>query len=306
MEEYEKSIAGLFQAIQTGEIRIGGNKNRGFGRLSIEGIYQRAFRYQDSQNEFDMEEWRAFKKDAKCLERYGRPVAYADWKDRQEKGIEKYVKIKVPLRLTGGISIRKYSAKPDAADFEHITCNGDSVIPGSSWNGAIRADAKDILLSLGKTQEETDGLMEDWFGMVSKDGKNAKQSMVVVGESIIDPEDSVRMPVMRNQINRFDASTKDGALYSEIACFGGTMTLELMVRKDGQKACRALLGLLSFVIEDIQRGYLAIGGQTAVGRGIFEADNERCVTCNDALIPTDEVEQCRKALYALISEGGKA
>ena len=77
------------------------------------------------------------------------------------------------------------------------------------------------------------------------------------------------MPVTRNSINRFDGSTKDGALYSETAWFGGTTNLEIFVKKDESRRYREFLSILELVIQDIQEGYLPVGGQVSIGRGIF-------------------------------------
>ena len=44
------------------------------------------------------------------------------------------------------------------------------------------------------------------------------------------------------------------------------------MRKTEEYVYAPLLGLLSLVVQEIEEGYLAIGGQSAVGRGIFESD----------------------------------
>ena len=74
----------------------------------------------------------------------------------------------------------------------------------------------------------------------------------------------------RVKINRFDSSAISGGLYSEISFFGGSTNLEILVRKDKSDNYKAAMGLLYLVISDIMNGFVAIGGQTAVGRGIFE------------------------------------
>ncbi|MBQ8167389.1 MAG: hypothetical protein IJZ96_10195, partial [Lachnospiraceae bacterium] len=42
-----------------------------------------------------------------------------------------------------------------------------------------------------------------------------------------------------------------------------------------------IVGMLVVAAMDIQNGYLAVGGQTAVGRGIFEADGPIVLTGTD-------------------------
>lgn len=253
-------IARFIQGMDCGEIRFGARKNRGLGRVKVKEVYKAVF---DSKSR---EEWTAF-----CRE--GQPVrqpAY-QWKDWKTLGLpqaEKYVTISIPLKLKGGISIRKYSAEPNKADFEHITCNGKPVIPGSSWSGAVRARANEILEEVGCGGEKRRMLTDAWFGYVKEN--DACQSSVIFGESIL--EGATRMAATRNKINRFDAATVDGGLYTEISYFGGTTSLQIMIRK--KEGYEGLLGMMYLILDEIREGYLAIGGQTAVGRGIFKAAGE--------------------------------
>ncbi|MCD8149039.1 MAG: RAMP superfamily CRISPR-associated protein [Clostridiales bacterium] len=297
-EIWDRDIHDVLCAIQNGSIRVGANKNRGFGRLSIAKIWQKTFAY--GEDSFDISMWLGFKKNAKDINLYSEGKTFEEWNGGQPASVmKKYVKLTVPLKLTGGISIRKYSTQPGKADYEHLTCDGKPVIPGSSWNGAIRADIRDILTSLGMTQARVEEWMDLWFGKVSVNDKTAWQSRVVVGESVI--EGATALPITRNKINRFDASTIDGALYSEIAYFGGRTKLEIMVRKDTDEsennyAFHALLAVLEMVVKDIQEGYVPVGGLTAVGRGIFEKDEEHDVVFSEEI----SMDNCRAELYSLL------
>lgn len=283
----EALIASLFQGMQDGEIRFGSDKNRGYGRVRIAKVYEKGFGPED------VDAWIGFQRADRELSKY-EEHSYEEWKQAHScASAGKYVKISVPLKQKGGISIRKYSTKPDRADYEHMTCNGQPVIPGSSWNGAIRGDAKNILMEAGVKRPEK--MIGAWFGNL--DTEDRCQSSIVVGESIL--RDSVSLPMTRNKINRFDASTVDGALYSEISCMNGKTELELMVRKDAAGEYKAILGLLFLVIRDIQNGYVAVGGQVAVGRGIFAADEDRSMTCSEEITE----QECLAALYASVKGG---
>ena len=76
----------------------------------------------------------------------------------------------------------------------------------------------------------------------------------------------------RTGISRFEAAAKKGALYTEKTYVNGTFTLNILVRKgpyaNDQKW---IVGLLLLAIKDLQNGLLAVGGQTAIGRGVFSA-----------------------------------
>ncbi len=283
-EEFAQTVCLLLQGLEEGEIRLGAKKNRGFGRIRIQTVSERTFQAGET------EEWLEFLADPRDPKHYGKNERYQEWIQEKKQKTGRYIRIRVPLKQRGGISIRRYSARPDQEDFEHITCNGMPVIPGTSWNGAIRADAREILQELGC--KYTARLLNRWFGHVEKE---AVQSQVVVAESEI--QDAVRLSMTRNRVNRFDASAGDGALYSEASYFNGTTWLELLIRKDEQKNYLALVGILQLVILDLQKGYLAVGGQTAVGRGIFQADTRQEIEYSE---PCPE-KDCLSALYEAIT-----
>ena len=289
-DEYRESINKIIAKISSGDIRIGGNKNRGFGRLKVISIQISVF------NRENVEEYIEFKntfKDSKS--KYQIEKKYDEWiKDCGDIDTD-YVWVTVPLKLTGGISIRRYSTIPGKANYSHITCNGKPVIPGTSWNGAIRSEANKILKSLGCNQKQTSELIDDWFGSIKKsnDDSNIHQSRIVINESIL--ENSKPLPMTRNRINRFDASTRDGALYSEISYFGGTTNLEIGVMKKDIEVCFEILGIINLIVNGIQNGYISVGGQTAVGRGIFEANG-------DIKYSENILDRSNSALYHRIKE----
>lgn len=299
-EQYVDAIKKLVTMLQSGEIRFGANKNRGFGRVELlEEADSESYVYEKSFSKEDKNDYAAFILDVNSKTSKDTRLGLYDsqklsdwigeaWEKKcrnpnqhadadQPLDLEQYVKISVPLRLMGGISIRRYSAKSNQADFEHITCDGKPVIPGSSWNGAIRADVARILrelIDVGKDKQMiVENLIDGWFGKISDEQGESKQSLVVVSESII--EGATPVPMTRNKVNRFDASTVDGALYSEISYFGGKTTLELLIRKDETQYYEELVEILQLVIRDIKEGFVAVGGQTAVGRGVFAPDGEQ-------------------------------
>lgn len=299
-EQYVDAIKKLVTMLQSGEIRFGANKNRGFGRVELlTEADSESYVYEKSFSKEDKNDYAAFILDVNSKTSKDTRLGLYDsqklsdwigeaWEKKcrnlnqhadadQPLDLEQYVKISVPLRLMGGISIRRYSAKSNQADFEHITCDGKPVIPGSSWNGAIRADVARILrelIDVGKDKQMiVENLIDGWFGKISDEQGESMQSLVVVSESII--EGATPVPMTRNKVNRFDASTVDGALYSEISYFGGKTTLELLIRKDEKRYYEELVEILQLVIRDIKEGFVAVGGQTAVGRGVFAPDGEQ-------------------------------
>lgn len=269
-EDLENIIKKLLVDIDEGFIRFGSNKSRGYGQVKIAQVYRSEFSKDNVAAYLDF--------DRANLDGYQTSNTYETWKNTVSDKSDDFVKIIVPLKLEGGISIRKYSAKLNEADYEQITIfSGDKekerpVIPGTSWNGAIRADVSRILKELGDSKADKD--VSEWFGYIKdEDHANSSKSIVTIGESII--EDSKPLTLTRNKINRFDASTYDGALYTERSYFTGKTTLEILVKKDIERHYEALIGALQIVIKDIENGFVAIGGQTSVGKGLFSSDDSK-------------------------------
>ena len=79
--------------------------------------------------------------------------------------------------------------------------------------------------------------------------------------------------MVRTGVSRFESAVKQGALYCEKTYVNGDLTLEISVRKGNDPTDeRWIVGLLLLAIKDLQNGFLAVGGQTAIGRGIFSAN----------------------------------
>ena len=268
LETLKKGIAGIHK----GDIRFGLKKNRGYGEFRVLNVYEKTF---DMNNEEQKKAWLSF--DVREYYKTGENITKSCLAMTDEK-YESFITLTIPLKLKGGISIRDYHAKKNEPDFAHITSAGHAVIPGTSWNGAIRHQCEAILEELQAAGNIRASMIDEMFGKVVVEkgqDKTAKQSSVVIGESRLKgltDEKPVFLTMTRNKIDRFDASTEKGALYTEKAVFSGQTELVIKVRK--QEQWKWQVGMLLLVIQDIQQGYLPIGGQTAIGRGIFETNGE--------------------------------
>lgn len=258
--EMERELASIFRGIDLGEIRLGSKKTRGFGKFKItfaaEKIYGRdnylkyADAYEDGLWENEPNEW-------------DRWVQKAEEENRM-------VRLEIPLKLEGGISIRRYAAKKNEPDFVHLTDHGVPVIPGSSFAGAIRHRTKQIWKELEEAGMEAPisaaEAVNRAFGFV--DGTNACSSAIIISEAEIAGARPLTM--VRTGISRFEAAVKDGALYKEKTYVDGTVNLEILVRKQKDpRDTKWIVGLLLLTLRDLQNGFLAVGGQTAIGRGVF-------------------------------------
>ena len=156
------------QAFDNGDLRIGGLKNRGFGRIKIEEVRHKVF------NETNVDEY--LNDDFSNEE----VLSFTEYIESHNKLEMKYDKIVVPLKLKGGIIIREYSAQPGEADFEHVKVGDTPIIPGTSWNGAIRKQATETLNNLIQMNKgsnlDAEKFIKEWFGFVEVKKDNEKTS----------------------------------------------------------------------------------------------------------------------------------
>lgn len=258
--EMDEELVKIFAGIKLGEIRLGKKKTRGFGEFKPTSIKCSVFgrdNYLDYSKAYDTEYWDELSDDKEAWEN----VKICD---------KKKIHIEVPLKLTGGISIRQYAAIKGQPDFIHITDNGVPVIPGSSMTGAIRHRINEILSELSREniirQDKLTDIIDTMFGYVDDTGANA--SCIVVSESEI--KGAVPLTMTRTGVSRFESAVKRGALYKERTYVGGSFSLRILVDKDSRHGdAKWIIGLLLLALKDLQNGYLAVGGETAIGRGIF-------------------------------------
>lgn len=259
-EVFKKMIDEIFAGIKLHEIRLGSKKTRGYGIVEVDEVKKKEFESKNYLNYAD------------CYnESSWNNVDKYHFGETENDG--NYVHIRVPLELVGGISIRQYAVKKNSPDFEHITSNGKPVIPGTSFMGALRHRTKTILDSLNEEYNifNKEELMNEMFGYVN--GKKAHISNIVIDEATI--ENAKPLTITRTGISRFESSAKNGALYQEKTYVGGNFDLCISVKK-GNPNTDTMIGLLLLAIKDLQNGYLAVGGQTSVGRGIFKGkDNNK-------------------------------
>ena len=251
-------VEAMLSALDSGAITLGSKTTRGFGRVGIAECKCREFNMpseKDAWLQFDLfseASWR----DAPAVDLAPRPIDD--------------VVFDLKLKLRGAISIREYFTTPNEADFgqmsiRHVQNDQVSpsapVIPGSSWAGAFRERFEKL---------SSKGACNDLFGFVAQDadGEAQRKSRIVFSESVI--EGGGWKEISRNSIDRFTGGTKDGALFTEMAYFGGRTTLQIRIRRDALSRGAEMLAPLLSVIADMHNGFLAIGGLAAVGHGLFQ------------------------------------
>jgi hypothetical protein len=198
-------------------------------------------------------------------------------KEKFDRG-DKYTTITVALNIPYTLLIRSYLIHHDGekprTTAEQLTrigadgLNKEDVIPGTSWAGAFRAHIEDLY-----RQEILPGLeIDNVFGCIgTKDNsKRSQASAICFEESIV--KDGKRVKQVRTAIDRFLGGASKGALYANCPLLNtdGKASTELIIRvlnKSGENDY--IVGLMLLCIDELARGMLSVGGETAIGRGIF-------------------------------------
>lgn len=151
-----------------------------------------------------------------------------------------------------------------APDVVHLRSHRDGelkpVLSGTSLAGVLRHRAERIVNTLDKP----DKILNDVFGIVEKNSKQAKASRLVVHESVI--KKTADLVQTRIAIDRFTGGAYHGALFDEQPIFGSdktivTVELELRNPKDYE------IGLLLLLLKDLWTSDLPVGGESSIGRG---------------------------------------
>lgn len=236
-----QNIESALAKLSCGELLIGSKTSRGYGRVQLENVQKKAF---DTAHE----DWLDFDQfNIDCWAGAENPTL--------KNNNSSFHTIKLDLEQNGGISIREYSTNIDEADYHSLTlANGTPVIPGTSWAGAFR---ERYAAFAGESAAEK------LFGNVNKENNTTVPSQIIFGESQL--ADTERKVITRNAIDRFSGGAKDKSLYTEESYYNGSTTLEIKIKPNTQFNAKALFA----VIADLHNGFLAVGGLTAVGRGLF-------------------------------------
>lgn len=268
-KKYASVLENAFAEINGGDLRFGAKTTRGCGKvkLSVKKTEISDFETYADFAIYDEEKWAAQKE-------YVLP-------DAENNGL----KLVLSVKNRGGISIREYSTDVGMPDYETISIhdrNGKKnipVIPGTSWAGAIRGRFFEFA---GKSKDDPDEL----FGFVDKKGKEKPiKSKIVFSETVL--SGGTFKESTRNSIDRFSGATKDRALYTERTYFNGKGELEIIILRPLSAQEKFMLAA---VLADLNNGFLAVGGLTAVGRGLFEIEKVNGSEETAKLLSTDSLD----------------
>lgn len=266
------------------DIRFGAKTTRGFGKICNVEIIRRSFELVKNPdngiedwlefNLFDDESWKVGDSYEDMLKTLNEDKKWT-LKDNN--------RLSLKLRLEGGLSIRRYSTEcsdeESSPDQEQLTTikfdkNGSeevAVIPGTTWAGAIGHRMEELIdCSKVKKFERGKDDIQTYYYFGTVNGKVKEKSLIYFNESKLTGGQFKKMS--RNAIDRFLGSTAEGALFTEKIYIGGETTLDIGFGDPYNTAVvysDDFINALAATLTDLHEGYLAVGGATSVGRGIF-------------------------------------
>ena len=254
-DEMRQLVMALCSAMMKKQIALGAKTRRGFGEVCLKEAKMLTLNMpQDAKKWIDFK-WRS---NEDFEENHAETISPKTWSNPHNTDIS------VTFDIPYSILIRHESGDPSAPDVTHLTSNGQPIISGTSWSGALRHAVHRLLHDMGKG-DKSDSILTNLFGNVNETTKTAKASWVrIKKESLIMGGQS--LTYTRNKIDRFTGGVVDSALFDEQPHYGGKVTLDISIKdaQDWQK------GLLLLALKDLGNGIQPIGGEANVGRGIFD------------------------------------
>ena len=239
-------------------IYLGSKKNRGLGLFILENPRIYEIYDEDAYDKYVNFDWDNSDFSAYYNSRTAKEGALIEGKRYEEWNIE--------VSFPASILIRSYYGK----DVKMLTSNGQPVIPGTSWGGLFRHEARRILIELGYA-DIADKKIEDMFGTSADEvtgkqtkHKDKKASKVAFSDTVI--KNSKGFKQTNVKIDRFTQGSADSALFDQQVVALGKTELTIRYREEWMK------DLLSLVLEDLSDGLIAIGGQTSIGRGLCKLE----------------------------------
>ena len=264
------------------DIRFGAKTTRGYGKICNVEIIEKNF---DFTSKDEISSWLDF--DIFEENSWENAILYKDMLNTLMKDniwtLKDNNRLSLKLRLEGGLSIRRYSTEcsdeESAPDQEQLTTvrfdkSGSeevAVIPGTTWAGAIGHRMEELIKSSKvKEVERSKGDIQKYYYFGTVNSKVKEKSLIYFNESKLKGGQFKKMS--RNAIDRFLGSTAEGALFTEKIYIGGETTLDISFGDPYNTAVSYsddFIKALAATLTDLHEGYLAVGGATSVGRGIF-------------------------------------
>ncbi|MDR1532355.1 MAG: RAMP superfamily CRISPR-associated protein [Clostridiales bacterium] len=254
-------IKKIVEGINSGDILLGAKTTRGFGRLKVDMDTAKILEI-DLDKEIDKYinfKWADVTGEYNAL----KPVPIAR--------SALYETLVLDFSVSSYLFIRNYATLAVAdngkfVDAEQLTDNnGRPVISGAAWAGVFRHHFARVLKKAGYAPNARD-LENNLFGIVEEDGKKMR-SRIIFSDSVI--ESATLRNRTRTAVDRFTGGAGDGLLFTTRPAYGGGGTLEIKLPK-GVSNGELIKSVINVCVEDINEGFLNIGGESSVGAGFLK------------------------------------
>lgn len=263
----EKYVPELLAFMKSANCHFGAKTTRGYGSIEVNSIGKKSFDITPQSDEMDA--WLDFDL-----------YSYDGWEDCTDQYEEmfnsSYENITIKLQQRGGISIRKYSTDlgnegedKNGPDFVQLTTKNSHneetpVVPGTSWAGAFRSRMKKYW------DKDAEYSIDTLFGTTGSNADTKTKSNIYFSETRL--ENAIEFVNTRTAIDRFSGGSLYQALFKEKTYYYGKGNLVINIKKDNEKTEDAVVTnhALAATLTDLHYGFLAVGGETSIGRGLFE------------------------------------
>lgn len=262
IKEAEWELEDMIVAVKNHSLQFGGQKSNGCGYVDIKSLGKISF---DMKKKSDRELW--------YREHTLKKEAYTTVELSTDSRLEKAFVISLTGKtenalLVKGISSLEYHEKtPDAVPM--MNGQGEYIIPGSSFKGAIRSQMEKIARYL-----HCDDVIEETFGSIG--GENGVGNISFCDTVIGTKEDNDKVdPSHRIHIDKFTGGVMSGSLFDEKNSYGNlTLRISIADRNHPKRSCALLL----LALRDLAAGALNLGSGFSVGKGFIDVDTIR-ITC---------------------------
>ena len=271
-QQQKIEIEDIFSAFHQGVLQLGGQKSNGCGYFEITCLLYKEF---DMKRESDRKLWiredKLTKNDYKNLTNMLNKNSKL--KDAYEILVDGYTEGSLLIKsiaVSGGVG----AGAPDSENIRNG--NGDYIIPGSSFKGAVRAQLEQILayLKCSKLIEKDSDLIEEAFGKKGDDKTiGCMGNLYFFDVPVGTQEDNDMMPLShRIHIDKFTGGVIHGGLFAE-RNIAGKMTLKISVKSNKEEEkTNQVCGLLMMALRDLAIGAMSIGSGYSVGKGIVTVE----------------------------------
>ena len=294
-ERLQKALLIALQGLSDGGITLGGRKNRGYGRITVNNWRVKKY---DLLSKAGLMEWLTMGnsplQDAP-VDELTQTDAFKQFENEDLTDRREYFRMEAAFKLDGSLLIRANGLPgSNSPDMVHLTDHdGKPVLSGTSVAGALRQRARRILNLVYKDEEEAAKWLNNLFGDEEM-RDNFYASRLIVEETKIEKP---QFDLVQNRvaIDRFTGGALDTALFNEQPVFGKPETrLKINLRlikpvtpykpdpqksdaenkadfekqqEQNEKTFQSQIGLLLLLLKDLWAGDLPLGGEASVGRG---------------------------------------